>query len=71
MLDRLLSFHDVGGKREGAGDGHNISAESVLIIGESNWIQTLFGLSGLSGLSRLSGLSGSSGWLTQRIQTTK
>jgi hypothetical protein len=32
-----------------------ISAESVLIRGESNWIQTLFGLSGLSGLFGSSG----------------
>jgi len=34
-----------------------ISAESFLILVESDWIQTLFGLFGLSGWSGLSGLS--------------
>jgi hypothetical protein len=46
-----------------------ISAESVLIRRESNWIQTRFGLSGQSGLSCLFGLSrlfGLSGFLVER-----
>ena len=49
----------------------NISAESVLIIGESNWIQTLFGLSGLSrlyGLSRLFGCLDSLGQAPRPIR---
>jgi hypothetical protein len=41
MLDRLLSFHEVERKHEGTGDISTISAESILITGESNWIQSL------------------------------
>ena len=40
MLDRLLSFHDVEGKYEGAEDDSTVSTESILITVESNWIQT-------------------------------
>ena len=41
MLDRLLSFHDVEGKHEDAGNDMHGPAESILITWESNWIQML------------------------------
>ncbi len=61
--------------RRQKGGTHTISGESILITGESNWIQTLLrvkrlsGLSGLSRLSRLFGFSGPNSQTNQMNQT--
>ncbi len=41
MLDRLLSFYDVEGKLDRAERDRHSPTESILITGESNWIQRL------------------------------
>ena len=66
MLDRRISFHDGEGNKKAENMTGCISTESILITVESNWIQTLFGLSGLSRLSGLSGLSRLFGFWVER-----
>ena len=50
MRSILGGFYEIEGKDEGTERRRTISTESILIPGESNWIQRLFGLSGLSRL---------------------